>query len=307
MANSSGPTAAPANARLLLIDDDPISLAILEEAVRSGGYDAVCVESARAGLELLRADDNNFGALLLDRMMPEMDGLTLLRQIKADARLQDLPVILQTAAADPHEVIEGLEAGAYYYITKPYDTAMLLPVVRAAVNELVERKRLNEELGKISRVLQYMQCGSFRARTLDDARTLAIALAGAFPDSARVVTGLTEILVNAVEHGNAGISYEDKSRLLASGDWQAEVGRRLEAPDNAAKQVEVNLDRRPAALEVTIRDQGAGFDWRKYLQFSPERARDSHGRGIALSRMMSFDFMEYRGCGNEVCVRVNLH
>ena len=60
------------------------------------------------------------------------------------------------------------------------------------------------------------------------------------------------------------------------------------------------------SVELVIRDEGAGFDWKNYLTFSSERACDSHGRGIAMSRMLSFDHMEYRGCGNEVLVRVNV-
>lgn len=290
--------------RLLLVDDDPINLAILEDAIQAGGYDTVSVDSAVEGLKKLQADPNAFSAVLLDRVMPVMDGIAMLRAIKSDSRLHKLPVILQTAASDPQEIIEGLEAGAYYYITKPYDTALLLPVVHAAVGELEERKRLTTELEKISHALKFLRRGEFEARTLDDARTLAIALAGAFPDSTRVVTGLTELLVNAVEHGNAGITYEDKSMLLSSGSWKVEVERRLALKHNAAKRVKVSMDTTGSGIEILIRDEGAGFDWKNYLNFSSERACDAHGRGIAMSRLISFDHMEYRGCGNEVLVRV---
>jgi hypothetical protein len=53
-------------------------------------------------------------------------------------------------------------------------------------------------------------------------------------------------------------------------------------------------------VSFDIADQGDGFDWQKYLEISPERAFDPHGRGVAMSRMMSFDTLEYIGSGNRV-------
>ena len=65
----------------------------------------------------------------------------------------------------------------------------------------------------------------------------------------------------------------------------------------------VEFMRNPGELRFTVRDQGKGFDWQQYLEMSPERAFDTHGRGIAMSKLLSFDRLEYRGCGNEVeCV-----
>lgn len=300
------PVTGGATDMVVLIDDDPINLAMLDAGLRVAGFTARCFESPVEALAYLQTLPDGCDAVLLDRMMPEMDGMDVLRALKATPSLQHLPVILQTAASDPAEIIEGLEAGAYYYLTKPYDPAMLIPVVRSAVNESREHRRLSAELGKLARAVQFLDRGSFRARTLEDIRSLAVLLAGAFPDSGRVVSGLSELLVNAVEHGNAGISYTDKSRLLAESSWQQEVDQRLVDPQNAGKHVHVELARSAHEVEVRIRDEGPGFDWQQYLELSPARAFDSHGRGIALARMLCFDRLEYRGCGNEVVVGCSL-
>jgi anti-sigma regulatory factor (Ser/Thr protein kinase) len=68
--------------------------------------------------------------------------------------------------------------------------------------------------------------------------------------------------------------------------------------------VTVTLSREAGDITLTIQDEGDGFDWRKYLEFDPERAFDPHGRGIAMARMMSFDALDYQGNGNTVVVKI---
>jgi anti-sigma regulatory factor (Ser/Thr protein kinase) len=69
--------------------------------------------------------------------------------------------------------------------------------------------------------------------------------------------------------------------------------------------VEVTFIRREEAIDITVTDQGPGFDWQAYLTLDESRAFDSHGRGIAMARMLSFDKLEYRGCGNQVVCTIN--
>ena len=113
-------------------------------------------------------------------------------------------------------------------------------------------------------------------------------------------------MINAVEHGNLGITYAEKTELVLGGRWHAEVDRRLALPENAPKKVEVHFSRRPAAFEVTIRDQGKGFDFSRYLDFDPRRLFDPHGRGIAMARADCFDSVEYQAPGNVVRVRIDV-
>jgi hypothetical protein len=115
-----------------------------------------------------------------------------------------------------------------------------------------------------------------------------------------VVTGLWELLINAVEHGNLDISYQEKSALLGSGQWQNEICRRLAAPDYADKQVTVQVELGAREVSYTITDQGHGFDPLPYFEFEPGRATHAHGRGIAMARRLSFSSLEYFGNGNAV-------
>lgn len=141
---------------------------------------------------------------------------------------------------------------------------------------------------------------AYEVRTLQDARDLATRIADAHPDPDRVVIGLTELLVNAVEHGNLGITYEEKASLLERGTFDAEIARRLELPALASRVVRVTLRREGDTFATRIEDEGDGFDWRPYLEYDPERALDPNGHGIAIARGMSFDEVTYQGRGNVV-------
>jgi anti-sigma regulatory factor (Ser/Thr protein kinase) len=151
-----------------------------------------------------------------------------------------------------------------------------------------------------------LQEARFILRTIEQARDLGSMLATACPEPERVVVGLTELLLNAIEHGNLGITYEEKTKLDTRQAWQAEVARRLELPENKPKRVEFLFERLPTEIRFTIRDEGDGFEWRRFLQIDPRRAFDTHGRGIVMARAYSFTSVDYSEAGNEVVARVAL-
>src|SRR5438067_13188136 len=111
-------------------------------------------------------------------------------------------------------------------------------------------------------------------------------------------------MVHAVEHGNLGITYDEKSVLLAEGRWRDEVARRLGLSENRGKRADVQFIRGDDELRFIICDRGNGFEWTRYLEIDPRRAFDRHGRGILMARHVSFSSIDYRGCGNEVVATV---
>ena len=119
--------------------------------------------------------------------------------------------------------------------------------------------------------------------------------------------GLSELLINAIEHGNLGISYAHKNLLKREGSWEAEITRRLSLPEYSGKKATVHFQRRNGLITFTITDQGQGFDWKKYLDFDPERAFDPNGRGIAMAGKIAFSRIEYQGTGNQVIATVKQH
>jgi CheY-like chemotaxis protein len=292
-------------ASVLIVDDDLLTLEILSEFLRDEGYSLFTATGGVRACQILEEHGDAIDCVILDRRMPDMDGLDVLRRVRNDVRFNTLPVIMQTAAMSRTEVIEGLEAGAYYYLTKPLDESVLCPIVRTAIEDRMRYRELQEQQRRSVQVLGLMRRGFFRFRTMVEAHNLAVFLSNACPDPHRVVTGLSELLINAVEHGNLGISYAEKSALLEKEAWSDEVERRLALPENRPKFVEVHFENEDQHIRIRIKDQGVGFDWEPFLEIDAARAFDSHGRGIAMARHFSFDEVEYLGGGSEVVVTIH--
>lgn len=112
---------------VLVIEDDPRSIRLMELILSSQGYEAVMARNGREGLDAVRR--RPFDVILLDLMLPEVDGFEVLRQLRNDPDLADVPVIITSARARPTTKEEAAELGANYYLTKPYRKAELLDVI----------------------------------------------------------------------------------------------------------------------------------------------------------------------------------
>lgn len=297
----------PKKASILVADDEALNLEILEEHLQDAGYEVITAEDGAQAWGLISANPKRFDTILLDRMMPRMGGMDVLAEIKQHPDISMLPVVLQTAKAAKKDVLEGLQAGAYYYLTKPFDKATMLAIVKTAVSDYQSYWRLQEAVDQTSRTLSLMESGDFSFKTIEEGQDLAALLSNACPLGHKIVMGLSELLINAVEHGNLCISYKDKSELVEQGAWKEEVDRRLSQPEYSAKNVILRFLRTESEISFLIKDQGDGFDWETYLEIRPERAFDNHGRGIAMARMLSFDSIQYQGNGNEVLATVSLN
>ncbi len=282
--------------RILVVDDEPLNLAIIEEYLcEEPSYALDTAEDGECAWTALEAARPCYDLVILDRMMPVLDGMALLRRMKGDARFADVPVIMQTAAAAPDQVREGLAAGAYYYLTKPYEPETLCAVVRAAIGDRHALRSARSRADCLEKAFQQLTQVEFSFRTLDEANELAQLLAEFCPNPQGVVFGLTELMINAVEHGNLGISYREKTMLLMENDWRPEVERRLLLPQFRDRLARVRFERQGGRLRFTISDDGNGFEWQRYLDFDPSRVFDPNGRGIAMAHRTSFSSIEYLG------------
>jgi CheY-like chemotaxis protein len=288
--------------KILTVDDEEFNLDILGEYLTDAGYEVISAEDGQQALDQLEANPD-IDVIVLDRMMPRLDGMACLSKLKSDDRFRSIPVIMQTAAASHEHIRQGIEAGVFYYLTKPYEDSLLISLVGSALEQVRSQVNLQSAVRQNKDILGLLEQARFKFRTLEEARQLSVYIANAFPDPETVVYGLSELMINAIEHGNLGITYSEKTKLVLSGQWHDEVNRRLSDPQFKDRYAILDVNAKDNLIEARIIDMGEGFDHKAYLELSPERATDPHGRGIATTRMLSFDDLQYQGRGNEVVVR----
>jgi DNA-binding response OmpR family regulator len=116
-------------AKILVVEDDPAVRDVVEHALSREGMETATVESGEEALERLRGEP--FDLVVLDVMLPGIDGISVCRELRADGENGDIPVVMLTARDDEINVVVGLEVGADDYVTKPFSPRELVSRVRA--------------------------------------------------------------------------------------------------------------------------------------------------------------------------------
>ena len=131
--------AAIANASLLIVDDNELNRDMLTRRLERLGYHVSCAENGSEALRLLKKE--SFDLLLLDIIMPVMDGFEVLEQLKAEPLLRDIPVIVLSASDQLDHVVKCIQKGAQDYLSKPFNPVLL----QARIGSCLERKRLRDQ------------------------------------------------------------------------------------------------------------------------------------------------------------------
>ncbi len=121
-------------------------------------------------------------------------------------------------------------------------------------------------------------------------------------EQAAVAIGLSELIINAIEHGNLNIGGPEKERLIRQNCWKEEVARRLDLPENASKVVVVEFDATSDDVLVSIEDQGVGFNSTQYLGQGLDQRNRAQGRGILKAQTMGFNSITYEKGGSRSVV-----
>jgi len=127
---------------ILIVDDNPANLDILQARLTANSYEIITATDGEAGLAMAREKQPDL--ILLDIMMPKMDGIEVCQRLKADPALPFMPIVMVTAKADSKDVVAGLEAGGDEYLTKPVDHSALI----ARVKSMLRIKDLHDTVRK---------------------------------------------------------------------------------------------------------------------------------------------------------------
>ena len=286
---------------ILIVDDDSAMCLLIERMLEEDSYRVLTAGDGAEAQSVLQSSTEKISGILLDWQMPKMNGIEFLRWIKKETEFEQIPVIMETSMIMPENIKQGIDAGAFYYLTKPIEEQVLRSIVRAAISDYQQKLSLLEKIRRSDNPFAHLVDGTFHYRTTEDAEFLAVAIANSSANPERTMV-ISEILTNAVEHGNLGITYDEKTSLIAENNLGKEVHRRLSLPEYAEKYVTLSLRRSEKEILVDIQDQGKGFEFQKYLQMDESRVFDNHGRGIALTR--EYLKLEYIGNGSKVIVRI---
>ncbi|MCU0610067.1 MAG: response regulator [Chitinispirillaceae bacterium] len=127
---------------ILIVDDNPTNIQMLGAVLKTGNYTVSVAMSGAEALQFL--EKILFDVILLDVMMPEMDGYEVCRTLKRDDRLKAIPVIFLTAKTDTDDIVNGFKAGAIDYVTKPFQAEELLARVAAHVEIVRSRTEIKK-------------------------------------------------------------------------------------------------------------------------------------------------------------------
>ena len=130
-----------AKEQILIVDDEEDILELVRFNLAREGYDMICATSGEEALEITRKEHPDL--LVLDLMLPGIDGLEVAKILKSDVKTKDIPIIMLTAKGEEADIVTGLELGADDYVTKPFSPRILVARVRAVLRRKV--KDLPEE------------------------------------------------------------------------------------------------------------------------------------------------------------------
>ncbi len=119
---------------ILVVDDEEANLMILESYLNDAGYEVVTAENGAEAWDFVKLFGDRVALILLDRMMPVMNGIEFMKHLKGHRNYSDIPVIMQTAAALKEQVIECMNSGIYHYLRKPFEEERVLQLVREAMS-----------------------------------------------------------------------------------------------------------------------------------------------------------------------------
>jgi CheY-like chemotaxis protein/anti-sigma regulatory factor (Ser/Thr protein kinase) len=285
---------------VLVVDDQEALRSLLARLLEREGFDPVQAEDGAQAVELYKSEAPL--VVVSDIMMPRMDGLALLNEIRRIDR--NATVILMTGQGNEDVLLKALRGGASNFFKKPFNVRELIDEIRKVVDFRLEAARsslfsplLEEETKRF--VVPHADSPFF---PIINQITLQLPCLLPAEDILNLKIGIEEVITNAIEHGNLGISFEEKNKAIQEGRLTELIADKGRESDAAGRKVSISSRLTSEIFEIVIRDDGTGFDWRTLPAVEPENLLAFNGRGIFLTKIY-FDEVLYNDAGNEVTLR----
>jgi len=278
---------------ILIIDDNADLLEYLKDFFMIYNYEVILAETGNEGIEKFREFLPDI--VISDMRLPDKNGNIVVKEIKEINK--DVPIIIITGFSDKQLILSAMRNGALDLLKKPFKPKDLRYLINK-IDTLFRKIKF-----KLSS--SFVQWEKRELRILNDIYIISPVVNFIFSNIDYVSdgvsfmkNGLQELLINAVEHGNLNISYEEKQDLLEQGDYNAHLKEKAAQPEYRDKYVTIKVFSTPDYLKVIIEDMGTGFDPSCIPDpQNPENFLKEHGKGILMA-MHAYDKVDYNEVGN---------
>jgi two-component system, cell cycle response regulator len=288
----------------LIVTDNDAQALKFETLLMSKNFKSMSVMTIENALTVLEENEREIGTILFQICDKHTNLEGALRKLKKQQAAKYIPFIGVLNEAPPTITISPQLF--FHILPLSHCDKNLTTTLESSHSEFKRFRALLSEIESRTSAIGLIKSGKFRVQTLQQAEALTTMLSLACPEPAAVALGLSEILVNAIEHGNLNITFEEKSSLLEQGTWDHEIQNRLLHEDNKDKFVKVNFHRYDDRIIFIVEDQGQGFNWKEYLTSDPAFSSAKHGRGISIASAMGFSSMKYNKKGNKVTASISI-
>jgi DNA-binding response OmpR family regulator/anti-sigma regulatory factor (Ser/Thr protein kinase) len=285
--------------RILIVDDEVILRNLLVRYMCKEGFEPIEAADGESAVELYRI--TRPACVISDVVMPKMDGIDLLSRIrKIDPQAV---IILMTGYGNEDVLLKALRGGAANFFKKPFNFQELLDCIRSIVKHKAEIDESNFFSESLVEEAKRFEIAMDKANIFPVINQISIHLRNIFPQSdiINLKIGIEEMLVNAIEHGNLDITYEEKNVAIEQGKFGNLIRDRLASSNNVKKRIVVQSRLTNDLLKVVITDEGKGFDWRALPDPLESNFLTYNGRGIFLTKIF-YDEVRFNETGNEVTI-----
>ncbi|UCH93029.1 MAG: SpoIIE family protein phosphatase [Candidatus Aminicenantes bacterium] len=280
---------------ILIIDDNVDLLEYLKDFFMIYNYEVILAESGNEGIEKFREFSPDI--VIADIRLPDKMGNIVVKEIKEIDK--EVPIIVITGYSDHNLILSAMKNGAVELLKKPFKPKDLKYLVSKI--ETLFRKI------KVKLSSSFVQWEKRHLKLSNDIHLIASVtdfifanVDYLFGEVSFMKIGLQEILINAIEHGNLKISYEDKQKLLTSGEYQHVLKAKAALAENADKYVDIKVFSTPEYLKIIVQDMGEGFDLSEIPDpENPENFLNELGKGIMMT-LNAYDEVIYNDKGNRV-------
>jgi YesN/AraC family two-component response regulator len=288
---------------ILIVDDEQIIRNVLKRKLeQTTSYLVHTADDGTTGLEVFK--NEKIDLVISDLLMTQMNGIELLRNLKQIDPA--IPVIIITGYGTLDDAIAAIHLGAEDFIKKPFD-----------INEVIETiektfRKKAEEADQLE-IIRFISYEDIKLEVPTNFEYLNVCINYIFShlrarwlvsdeDLHDVKVSLYEALMNAFEHGNLGISGDEKAKYLEVSQqaWKDFLTQRMNDPNYKDKRIFVKLTISEVEMAVAVRDEGPGFDYRSRTgDIDPEELFRSSGRGLLLIQSL-MDDLEFDESGSEI-------